>query len=138
MKIKEKALEESKCKVCMKIYYKRTKVTASRKSKGGRSYHATYTCSPVCSRLYDVMYKHFKYAIKKANLAKVGEVIDKLYEREFKELEKVQKKCVENSYNPEKDEWNHEHFNRCDGDITAKRLDILDELKQKLFGGENE
>ena len=70
--------------------------------------------------------------ITNINLEKMKKVLDKLEKREYKKLEKEQIECVKNSYDPDKDEWNQEHFNRCDGDVTAGKLDILEEVKKKL------
>lgn len=65
-------------------------------------------------------------------MTKINQIINKLIKREFKKLEKENKECVKNAYDPKKDDWNKEHFNRCDGDITAGKLDILEEIKKKL------
>lgn len=51
-----------------------------------------------------------------------------------KEYDKAGKKCVDNAYNPEKDEWNKEHFNRCDGDIIAGKLDQTEEIVKMIEG----
>ncbi len=58
--------------------------------------------------------------------------IKKIREKEEKKLEKEQKECVKNSYDPTSDTWNKKHFNRCDGDVTAGKLDIIDEILKKL------
>jgi len=62
----------------------------------------------------------------------IKKIIYKIEKRELKKLEREQKECVKNVYDPNKDEWNKKHFNRCDGDVTAGKLDILEELKKKL------
>ncbi len=45
-----------------------------------------------------------------------------------KEYDKASKKCSDNAYDPEKEEWNKEHFNRCDGDVIAGKLDQTEEI----------
>ena len=45
-----------------------------------------------------------------------------------REYEKESKKCTKNAYNKKVDDLNPKHFNRCDGDITAGKLDQLNEI----------
>ena len=40
-----------------------------------------------------------------------------------KEYEKASEKCVDNAYDTDKEDWNPEHFQYCEGDILARWLD---------------
>jgi len=54
-----------------------------------------------------------------------------------KEYEKESKKCVENAYDPKKDDWNKKHFNRCDGDVIAGKLDQTEEIVKMIESEKN-
>ena len=58
-----------------------------------------------------------------------------------KEYKKASEKCVDNAYDPEKEEWNPEHFQYCEGDTIARLLDqtnaILDLIDKMLKEGLN-
>jgi len=63
---------------------------------------------------------------------KTEEIINKLIERETKELEKQQKVCVKRAYNFENGTWNEEHFKYCEADVIQMKIVILEELKLEL------
>jgi len=55
--------------------------------------------------------------------------IKKLKKHLEKRLEKYRLDCVENAYDPKKEDWNPKHFKYCEADVICKQLDLLNELE---------
>ena len=45
-----------------------------------------------------------------------------------KKLEKLQKDCMDNAYDPKKNDWNPKHFKYCEGDLIAAKIDCAEDI----------
>ena len=57
----------NKCLVCLKSFEVINPKSTTRRKKGRQSSpKGNFTCSPPCSRIYNALYAHFKYKLKKS------------------------------------------------------------------------